>query len=171
MNRHHPAPVDTAGLEANAVSLRHVLGEGFTSNGPLASAAVAFTATAAFGLGALPLAFVLAAVMALTWINTPFQFSRRIASAGGLYAFLRESVGPRIGFSGSVAYFFYYVLIVPANALVAAGLLQFAAGQAGIALPSWSWLVVVPAMILPAYAISYFRLRPSLTYGVITGVV
>jgi amino acid transporter len=171
MNRHDPAHADTAGLEADAVSLRHVLGEGFTSNGPLASAAVAFTATAAFGLGALPLTFALAAVVALTWINTPFQFSRRIASAGGLYAFLRESVGPRIGFSGSVAYFFYYVLIVPANALVAAGLLVFAAGQAGIDLPSWSWLVVVPAMILPAYAISYFRLRPSLTYGVITGAV
>jgi len=171
MNRHHPDPAEAAGLEANAVSLRHVLGEGFTSNGPLASAAVALTATAAFGLGALPLAFALAAVVALTWINTPFQFSRKIASAGGLYAFLRESVGPRVGFSGSVAYFFYYVLIVPANALVAAGLLEFAAGQAGISLPSWSWLVVVPAMILPAYAISYFRLRPSLTYGVITGAV
>ena len=117
MNSNDPAHVAAAGLEADAVSLRHVLGEGFTSNGPLASAAVAFTATAAFGLGALPLAFALAAVVALTWINTPFQFSRRIASAGGLYAFLRESVGPRIGFSGSVAYFFYYVLIVPANAL------------------------------------------------------
>jgi amino acid transporter len=171
MNTHDPAPAGPASLEADAVSLRHVLGEGFTSNGPLASAAVAFTATAAFGLGALPLTFALAAVVALTWINTPFQFSRKIASAGGLYAFLRESVGPRIGFSGSVAYFFYYVLIVPANALVAAGLLQYAAGQAGISLPSWSWLVVVPAMILPAYAISYFRLRPSLTYGVITGAV
>ena len=171
MNRHHPAHAEEASLEAGAVSLRHVLGEGFTSNGPLASAAVAFTATAAFGLGALPLTFALAAVVALTWINTPFQFSRRIASAGGLYAFLRESVGRRLGFSGSVAYFFYYVLIVPANALVAAGLLEFAAGQAGISLPSWSWLVVVPAMIVPAYAISYFRLRPSLTYGVITGAV
>ncbi len=171
MNRHDPAPAGAASLEADAVSLRHVLGEGFTSNGPLASAAVAFTATAAFGLGALPLAFALAAVVALTWINTPFQFSRRIASAGGLYAFLRESVGPRVGFSGSVAYFFYYVLIVPANALVAAGRLQYAAGQGGIGLPSWCWLVVAPAMILPAYAISYFRLRPSLTYGVITGAV
>ena len=61
--------------------MRHVLGEGFTSNGPLASAAVAFTATAAFGLGALPLVFALAAIVALTWINTPFQFSRKIASA------------------------------------------------------------------------------------------
>ena len=97
MNSHDPAPAVPAGLEANAVSLRHVLGEGFTSNGPLASAAVAFTATAAFGLGALTLAFALAAVVALTWINTPFQFSRKIASAGGLYAFLRESVGPRVG--------------------------------------------------------------------------
>ena len=171
MNSHDPAPAVPAGLEANAVSLRHVLGEGFTSNGPLASAAVAFTATAAFGLGALTLAFALAAVVALTWINTPFQFSRKIASAGGLYAFLRESVGPRVAFGGSVAYFLYYVLIVPANALVAASLLEFAAAQAGIGLPSWSWLVVVPVMILPAYAISYFRLRPSLTYGVITGAI
>jgi hypothetical protein len=51
MNKHDPAHAATASLEANAVSLRHVLGEGFTSNGPLASAAVAFTATAAFGLG------------------------------------------------------------------------------------------------------------------------
>jgi amino acid transporter len=171
-----PAPVSapantTAHLEANAVTLRHVLGEGFTSNGPLASAAVAFTATAAFGLGALPLVFALAAIVALTWINTPFQFSKKIASAGGLYAFLRESVGRRIAFSGSVAYFLYYVLIVPANALVAASLLEYASGQAGLTLPSWSWLVVVPGMILPAYAISYFRLRPSLTYGVITGAI
>jgi amino acid transporter len=173
MNTDAPAPaaVDPPRLEADAVSLRHVLGEGFTSNGPLASAAVAFTATAAFGLGALPLVFALAAIVALTWINTPFQFSKRIASAGGLYAFLRASVGARIAFSGSAAYFLYYVLIVPANALVAASLLEFAAGQAGLTLPSWSWLLIVAIMIVPAYAISYFRLRPSLTYGVITGAV
>ena len=80
MNTHDPAPACPASLEADAVSLRHVLGEGFTSNGPLASAAVAFTATAAFGLGALPLTFALAAVVALTWARRPAVAGRPSAA-------------------------------------------------------------------------------------------
>lgn len=62
-------------LAHDAVSLRHVLGEGFISNGPLASVTVALAAAAAFGAGALPLTVLLGALIALTWINTPYQFS------------------------------------------------------------------------------------------------
>src|ERR1700744_6607390 len=105
-------------LAHDAVSLRHVVGEGFISNGPLASVTVALAAAAAFAGGALPLTVLFGALIALTWINTPYQFSAHINSAGGIFAFIRSTLGDRWALCGGGCYYLYGLLLIPANALV-----------------------------------------------------
>jgi amino acid transporter len=159
------------GLAHDAVSLRHVLGEGFISNGPLASVTVALAAAAAFGAGALPLTVLLGALIALTWINTPYQFSAYINSAGGIFSFIRSTLGDRWGFAGSLGYYFYYVLLVPGNALVLTGLFTWLGGDLGITTPSWLWIAVVAVTSVPPFLLAYFKITPSLTYGIFTAAI
>jgi amino acid transporter len=159
------------GLAQDAVSLRHVLGEGFISNGPLASVTVALAAAAAFGAGALPLTVLLGALIALTWINTPYQFSAYINSAGGIFSFIRSTLGDRWGFAGSLGYYFYYVLLVPGNALVLTGLFTWLGGDLGYTVPSWLWVAVVAVTSIPPFLLAYFKITPSLTYGIFTAAI
>ena len=159
------------GLAHDAVSLRHVLGEGFISNGPLASVTVALAAAAAFGAGALPLTVLLGALIALTWINTPYQFSAYINSAGGIFSFIRSTLGDRWGFAGSLGYYFYYVLLVPGNALVLTGLFTWLGGDLGITVPSWLWIAVIAVTAVPPFLLAYFKITPSLTYGIFTAAI
>lgn len=158
-------------LAANSVSFRHVMAQGFISNAPLASVAVSLTTAAAFGLGALPLTYVLGAIMALVWINTPFQFSKRIGSAGGLFSFIRAGLGEKWAFSAGIGYLAYYLLLVPANALIMSIVVTTIASSLGYSLPGWIWFPIAVVIIIPSYVIAYFKLRPGLNYGVVTGVV
>jgi len=155
-------------LAHDAVSFRHVLGEGLISNGPLASVTVALAAAAAYGGGALPLTVLLGAAIALTWINTPYQFSGYINSAGGIFSFIRSTLGDRWGTAGSMGYYLYYVLLVPGNALVLTGMFTWLAGDFGVSLPGWIWIAVVVATTIPPFALACMRITPSLTYGIVT---
>ncbi len=159
------------GLEKNAVGFKHILGEGLISNGPLASVTVALTAAAAFGGGALPLTVLLGAVIALTWINTPYQFSGRISSAGGIFSFIRSTLGDRWGFAGAIGYYLYYVLLIPGNALVLTGLFAWLVGDLGGTWPSWGWPLVLAVTMVPPFLLAYMRLTPSLTYGIVTAAI
>jgi amino acid transporter len=164
------APLQSQGadLAHGAVTFRHVLGEGLISNGPLASVTAALAAAAAFGAGALPLTMLLGALIALTWINTPYQFSAYITSAGGIFSFIRSTLGDRWGFSGSLGYYFYYVLLVPGNALVLTGVISWVGSDIGINFPGWIWLAVLAVTIVPPFLLAYYRITPSLTYGLVT---
>jgi amino acid transporter len=167
------APVQQQGTELahGAVTFRHILGEGLISNGPLASVTAALAATAAFGAGALPLTMLLGALIALTWINTPYQFSAYITSAGGIFSFIRSTLGDRWGFAGSLGYYFYYVLLVPGNALVMTGVIAWVGSDIGINFPGWIWIAVVAVTMVPPFLLAYFRITPSLTYGLVTAAI
>jgi amino acid transporter len=165
-------PADrTSALAGGAASLRHVLGEGLISNGPLASATTAVVAAAAYGGGALPLTVFCGALIALTWINTPYQFADRISSAGGIFAFVRQAIGDRWGYSASVGYFFYYVLLVPGSALGIVGVFEYVAAGFGVTLPGWTWIAVLLVTTIPPFALAWFRLTPSLAYGAVTAAI
>lgn len=165
------SPVPETTLHADAVSFRHVLGEALISNGPLASVTVALAAAAAFGAGALPLTVLLGALIALTWVNTPYQFSAYITSAGGIFSFIRSTLGDRWALCGSVGYYFYYVLLVPGNALVLAGLFGYVASAFSVTLPGWIWVPVLAILTIVPFLLGYFRITPTLVYGAITAAI
>ena len=155
-------------LDAGAVTFRHVLGEALLGNGPLASVTVALTAAAAFGGGALPLSVLLGALIAITWINTPYQFSAYITSAGGLFSFIRSTLGDRFALPGGLAYYLYNLLLVPANALVMTSMFQYVAGVFGVKLDNWIWIPMLAVITAIPFLLAYFRITPTLVYGVVT---
>lgn len=158
-------------LDSDAITFRHILGEAFISNGPLASVTVALTAAAAFGGGALPLTVLLGALIALTWINTPYQFSAYISSAGGIFAFIRSTLGDRWALSGGVGYYLYGLLLIPANALVMTSMFVYVASVFHVSLPGWIWIPMLALVTVVPFLLAYFRITPTLVYGVITAAI
>jgi amino acid transporter len=67
---------------------------------------VAFGSSAAAGEAgiAVPAAYWIAGLGSLALASVIVRFSRRTASAGALYAYIREGLGPRAGFVGGWAY-------------------------------------------------------------------
>lgn len=158
-------------LQADAVSMRHVLGQGFIANGPLASVTVALTGAAVYGLGALPFAFVAGSVLILLYVNTSYQFSKHLQSAGGVYEFVRKGLGERFAFTTGTAFALASLLLVAANALTAPSLVGAAADGLGVTLPGWSWIVVALLTLVIPLILTYVRVRPSLDYGIATAVI
>jgi amino acid transporter len=158
-------------LDSDAITFRHVLGEAFISNGPLASVTVALAAAAAFAGGALPLTVLLGALIALTWINTPYQFSAYISSAGGIFAFIRSTLGDRWALSGGIGYYLYGLLLIPANALVMTSMFVYVASVFDVTLPGWIWIPMLALITAVPFLLAYFRITPTLVYGVITAAI
>jgi len=158
-------------LDSDAITFRHILGEAFISNGPLASVTVALTAAVAFAGGALPLTVLLGALIALTWINTPYQFSAYISSAGGIFSFIRSTLGDRWALGGGIGYYLYGLLLIPANALVMTSMFVYVASVFDVTLPSWIWIPMLALITVIPFLLAYFRITPTLVYGVITAAI
>lgn len=111
-----------------AAGFLHALSQGLISNGPLASTAVAMTSAMAFALGATPLAYLIGSLLVLTWINTPYQFSKYLASAGGMYYYVTKAGFPSAGYFAGIAYMIYYFIMPSANFIMFALILEYILG-------------------------------------------
>lgn len=154
-----------------AASFRHVYGQGLLSNAPLASTLVALTSAAAYALGATPLAYLLGLFVVVFWINTPYQFSRRMASASGMYYFVARGVNSEAGYLAGIAYAVYYFFIVVANALFVGLLIQQVLSLVGVAIPDWTWIVFLIASLIPVVVLTGLGIKLSLDYGIVTVVI
>ncbi|MGH7921304.1 MAG: APC family permease [Candidatus Dormibacteraceae bacterium] len=158
-------------LLRRAATFRHVYGQGLLSNAPLASTLVALTSAAAYALGATPLAYLIGLLVVVFWINTPYQFSRRMASASGMYYFVAKGVNTEAGYLAGIAYAAYYFFIVVANALFVGLLIQQALGLVGFNLPDWTWIPFLVASLIPVVVLTGLGIRLSLNYGIVTVVI
>jgi len=158
-------------LQKNAVSLRHVLSQGAIANGPLASVTVALTGAAFYGLGALPFAMLAGSVLILLYINTTYQFSKHIQSAGGIYQLVRAGFGEGMAGATGTSYGLANLLLVCANALIAPGLFDAAAEALGWNPPSWTWVAVALFVIIVPFALGWYRVRITLDYGIFTALI
>lgn len=163
-----PTKDEVPRLARNSIGLRQVLAQCYVANGPLGSVTVALTGAAAFGLGSLPLVFVLGAVVILLWINTPYQFSKHIQTSGAMYSITEAGIGRRFGVSTTVVYLFGYMTIIAANGLFATGVLKAMLSIFGVGLSYWLWIPISVAILVGPYILTTLRVRPSLNYGLIT---
>ncbi|WP_037912147.1 APC family permease [Sulfobacillus thermosulfidooxidans] len=161
----------TSSLPRNAVNFWHVLAQGLISNGPLASMVAALTAAAGYALGALPLAYLLGGLMVFLWINTPYQFSKKLAGAGGMAYFVGRSMGGRWGYLAGVAYVVYYAALLATNIVFFSLLVQSVAPQLGWNMPAQMAYVFTILFVIPSTVLTYLGVRSSLNYGVITALV
>jgi amino acid transporter len=158
-------------LKRDAASFWNVLAQGLMSNGPLASTTVALTAAASFGLGSTPLAYVVGIVVVWLWINTPYQFSKRLASASGMYYFVAKGVSTEAGYMAGLSYALYYLFLIPANSLFFGVLVPVLLGQLGVATPSWLWVPLALVFLIPVAVLNVVGVRTSLNYGIVTVVI
>ena len=154
-----------------AASFWNVLAQGLMSNGPLASTTVALTAAASFGLGSTPLAYLVGIIVVALWINTPYQFSKRLASASGMYYFVAKGVSTEAGYAAGLSYVLYYLFLIPANSLFFGVLVPTMLGQLGIATPSWLWIPLALIFLIPVAWLNIVGVRTSLNYGIVTVVI
>jgi len=158
-------------LKRDSLSLWHVVGQGLIANGPLSAAAVALTVAASYALGATPLAYLAGISLVLLWINTPYQFSKFFASASGVHYYAHRAVGPLAGYLAGISYATYYNVLLPANALFLAVLLDVLLGQFGYTLPTYSWVPISLVFLAPPIIMNYLGVKPSLTYGIATALI
>ncbi|AEJ41041.1 amino acid transporter [Sulfobacillus acidophilus TPY] len=165
------AHAHSSSLPRNAVNFWHVLAQGLISNGPLASMVAALTAAAGYALGALPLAYLLGGLMVFLWINTPYQFSKRLAGAGGVAYFVHRSLGGRWGYLAGITYAVYYAALLATNIVFFSLLIQSVSQQLGVNVPTALAYPLTVLFVLPSTVLTYLGVRSSLNYGVITAFV
>lgn len=141
------------------------------SNGPLSSTAVAMTTAASFALGATPLAYLVGVILVLVWINTPYRFSKRLASAGGMYYYSTKGAGATAGYLAGLSYIVYYTTIITANILFFVLLVPYVLAYAGIHISSSMWVAILVIMGMFSLIITLFKINRSLQYAFVTTVI
>lgn len=165
----HEPESGRTGLMRNTAGFWHVTAQGLLSNGPLASSLLIIPAVAGFALGATPMAYLIGMVVVWFWINTPFQFAKRYASAGGVAYYVTRGMGTVWGYIAGLSYVIYYTFFLSAIAAFIGGpLLQDTFGLFHIALPSWTWVPLTFAALIPILGLVVVGLKPSLAYGIAT---
>lgn len=162
-----------SGLQRGAVGFWQLTYQSISLVSPAGAMAATMTGAAAYAQGALPLTYVFSVIAAAFMINTTYQFSHRIASAGGFYAYVSQGVNAQWGIVTGILFLLSYFMVFTNAALFLSGV--FIPGIVSellhIALPHAAWIIL---MILFDGVVLYFAyagIQPSLKYSVWTGAL
>jgi amino acid transporter len=144
------------GKWTQAGELRHgVLGSADAIAQSLALLALTFAVSAAPASAAatagiaVPAAYVIAGIGSLCLASVIVRFTRRIAHAGGLYAYTVRGLGPRAGFIGGWMYAIAFAIGISFVLIISADFLSTVlTANTGIHLGWFPWYVIELALIL-----------------------
>jgi amino acid transporter len=161
----------TSGLQRDSAVPNHVVAQGIIANGPLLCMGAVMTSAAIYARGAMPLAYLLGAVLVWLWVNTPLQYSKKLASSGGMFYFVTKGTNPLVGFLTGLSYAIYYAAFAAAGAVYFSVMVQSLLQQFGASTgPGWVWVVLPVAILAIPIGLVYRGIRPSLRYGLVTGM-
>nr|WP_275107389.1 hypothetical protein [Sulfobacillus harzensis] len=130
------------------------------------------TAAASYALGALPLAYLLGIIVVALWINTPYQFSHKLASASGVAYFVEKGAGALWGYLAGLSYVVYYIALIPANALFFGTMVSALLPILGVAHPaSWLWIPLSLLLLIPSTLLTYLGIKTSLNYAIFVALM
>ncbi|MCL4313808.1 MAG: APC family permease [Actinobacteria bacterium] len=159
-------------LHRNKAGNGHVVAQGIIANGPLLCMGAVLTSAAIYAQGALPLAYLLGAVLVWLWVNTPMQYSKKLASSGGMFYYVSRGVGTYLGFLAGLCYALYYTAFLAGGAVYFSVMVQSMLVQFGMrSVPEWLWVPLILAIIVPPAVLVYRGVLPSLRYGIIAGLI
>ncbi|MHB8262263.1 MAG: APC family permease [Acidimicrobiales bacterium] len=162
---------DHVKLHRDKATTAHVVAQGIIANGPLLCMGAVLTSAAIYALGALPLAYLLGAALVWLWVNTPLQYSKKLASSGGMFYYVTKGAGTYLGYLAGLCYALYYTAFLAAGAVYFAVMVQSLLVQFGHGAPGWIWIVFTLAIIVPPGILVYKGALPSLKYGIIAGII
>ncbi len=156
-------------LQKNALGFWAIVGQTIAFTAPLASVVTSLTGAALYAQGALPLAIIISVISGIIWVNTPFQYSSKIAAAGGFYRFTREAIGPKYGIFDGLVYLLFEYTILANTTLFFAGVLLPGILSAffGITAPKFLWIPILIVFVLLFTMLPYFGIKPSVKYSLI----
>jgi amino acid transporter len=154
-------------LRKGAVGLWEAVFQSFSFVGPAGDVAILLVGTAAFALGATPLAVLIAWLIYLLWMVVPTEFSSEIVNAGSYYAYSARGLK---GGGGVLALWFWMGenLTGPAFAVLGLGSFIYLISST-LSSVGWSWVPISVAILLFGTVLSYFGIRPSLVYTMWAG--
>ncbi|WP_188681059.1 APC family permease [Thermogymnomonas acidicola] len=157
-------------LKKDQLGLWHGIFQSFSHVAPAAEVAILITGTALVAEGSTPLVFLLAPLIVLLWLNTNYQFSKKVASAGGYSAFARAGLGKVTGDMTGWLFFFNEFLTYTGFAL-----LSFAAFvyllTPSITSVTYIWIPITLIPLLFSTVFVYRGVRLSLNYAAYTGFI
>ena len=157
----------TTELKRGAVGLWEGVFQSFSFVGPAGDVAILLVGTAAFALGATPLAVLIAWIIYGLWMVVPNEFSTEIVNAGSYYSYSARGLG---GGAGVLAVWFWMGENLTGPAFAVLGLSSFIyLLSATIAATGWVWVPIAVAVLLFGVVLSYLGIRPSLAYTMWAG--
>ncbi|WP_298277446.1 APC family permease [Ferroplasma sp.] len=163
MNMLHTRPR----LMKNALGFWAIVGQTIAFTAPLASIVTSLTGAAFYAKGALPLAILISVISGIIWVNTPYQYSSKVASAGGFYTFTRMAIGRKYGMFDGLIYLLFEYTILANTTLFFAGVLipSIFSTYFGITLPKYFWIPVLIVFVIIFTMLPYFGVKPSVKYS------
>jgi amino acid transporter len=156
-------------LRSESIGLPHVLFQAITHMAPAVSLTFVMLTAVAFAGPVLPLALVLALIAVLAVASSVGQLAKEIPSAGGLYAYVAEALGPAVGFVVGWAFLVIEPFVVPIVVLLAAFLLQdIFTNDVGV---STGWLVWALASAAIIFLLAFRDVKLSTGATVVLGAI
>ncbi len=125
-----------------------------------------------FSLTAAPLAMLISFVAVLMAANTIYQFSGRIAHAGGYYAYVESGLGKSLGKFTGLQYLIYQVSNLGLEYLIVIWGFSKSLNYAfGTSLPVWTGVVWMGLMIALSFLLMRRGARPSLRLALALGTI
>ncbi|MCL4341046.1 MAG: APC family permease [Candidatus Thermoplasmatota archaeon] len=156
-------------LMKGALGFWPMVGQTIAFTAPLSSVVTSLTVSADYAGAALPLAILIAVIGGMIWLNTPYQYSKKIASAGGFYTFTSKAVGPRYGIFDGLVYLFFEYAILANTTLFFAGVLlpDITKSYFGFTMPSLAWIPILIVFVLIFTIIPSLGIKPSVKYSLV----
>ena len=154
-------------LRKNALGFWAIVGQTIAFTAPLASVVTSLTGAALYARGALPLAILISVISGIICVNTPYQYSSKLASSGGFYTFTKKALGRSYGLFDGLIYLMFEYTILANTTLFFAGVLlpSILSTYMGISAPKYLWIPILILFVLLFTALPYIGVKPSVRYA------
>ncbi len=156
-------------LAHNAVGLSGVLFQSITHMAPGIAVAFSIIFAATYAGGSTPLSVLLALIGCLCVASCIGQLAKHLPSAGGLYTYSSNGLGPQVGFLVAWAYMLSEP-IVPAFVYLVFGNLINSTTTTYWGWPGWIWAPAVILIGLIVWYLVYEGIKISTEAGVLLGI-
>lgn len=160
------------GLRQGVLNKQETLFQGIAASAPAGAAVATMTGAAAYSLGALPLAALIAFFVVLLNAYIIKRISNKLAGAGGYYDYTKVAFGPVVGAFTGWMYLLYQIF---AMAFIALSISVFVPALLttvfNITIPSWTWLPLLAVTMLFGYYVSVVGIKQSLRYAMVMGTL
>lgn len=146
--------------------------QGMGQLAPIAIFAGAVTGAAAYAMGATPLAFIIGMLAALLSGNSVFQFSKKVAHAGGYAAYVNKGLGKH--FAAFTGYIYILYELVGPGFIVLIYLWTFSGSinaTFGTSLSNSVGIIYVAITLIAAFFVVFRGLKLSVTALTILGII